>query len=173
MEINVLNLLKEGKYEEASKLLPVWLYNLKEEKSYLLTDITSRKSLKTNNTTVAVHLKNYREIETYSHMGEDGEDSCYGATLSDGSYQGSKTIRKKIDEFLKDTYIVDEEATPKQKKALENFGEVVIKMSKKEAYKILHKLIGDIEKEKSYSKWDHRDWADDNWDVSRDYEDCF
>ena len=27
-------------------------------------------------------------------MGEDGEDSCYGATLSDGSYQGSKTIRK-------------------------------------------------------------------------------
>ena len=36
METNVLNLLKEGKYEEASKLLPVWLYNLKEEKKLFI-----------------------------------------------------------------------------------------------------------------------------------------
>ena len=49
--------------------------------------------------------------------------------------KAAKQFEKKIDEFFKDTYIVDEEATPKQKKALENFGEVVIKMSKKEAYK--------------------------------------
>lgn len=172
MEPDVLTLLKEGKYEDAAKLIPVWLYNLKEEKSYLLNNITSHKSLKTNNTTVSVHLKNYREKDIYLWSNICEDDSCYGATLSDGSYQSSKTIRKKIDEFFKDTYIVDEEATPKQKKALENFGEVVIKMSKKEAYKILHKLIGNIEKEKSYSKWDTRDWADDNWDVPMGYGDC-
>lgn len=172
MKVDVLILIKEGKYKEASKQLPVWIYDEKAERSFLLNEITSHTSFKTGTTTVSVHLKNYHEREVYSGTGGCEDDSCYGATIVSGSYQEGKTIQKKIDEFLKDTYVIDVEATPKQKQALKNFGEVVIKMSKREAQKLLSKLIDGIKKEKSYSRWDSS-YLDDEFDAWKIPDECF
>ena len=141
MKKNILALLKEGNFDDAGDLLPAWIYDIKNETSFLLTDITSHKSFKTNKTNVSVHIKKYYEKEVYSGTGGCEDDSCYGAALISDYCQDKKIIKKVIGDFLTGNYLVDEEATPKQKKALKSFGEVVIKMSKKEAQKKIQKLI--------------------------------
>jgi hypothetical protein len=141
MKKNILALLKEGNFDDAGDLLPAWIYDIKNETSFLIIDITSYQTFKTGKTTIFVHQTNYYEREVYSGMGGCEDDSCYGATLISDYCQDEKIIKKVIGDFLTGNYLVDEEATTKQKKALKSFGEVVIKMSKKEAQKKIQKLI--------------------------------
>lgn len=137
--MNVLELIKQHNYIEAAQALPCWIYNENSNRSIYLTDIRETTSLKKSTVKIEILYKEW--TKDYISNNIDSDESCYGAC--EGYYDEvchNKSIN--INLFKPDNYIIDVEATHKQRTALSHFNnQLVTHMSKRQACKTIGTLI--------------------------------